>query len=376
MITKVLPLEILHKILNESHSDPYKLIELEHLNQTFRTVISDNALWKRYNPSSLLKDHYSKDKNNSSVANTSTLNLRSEFKKRIEALSPEARTVLRVLWRENPTKAYVLNAVKSFPKSWDIANAAINHESMALLYASPEVKSDPDIIRRATEKNPQALGLSTNILLFDDFKLVLSAVSRDGTLLSIASNRLKDHPDIVLAAIKNAPDSLSSASLRLQNDKPLVFQAVRREGTSVAFSTEALRDNKKIILEAIKNNPRAIQYASVELRQDPEIALEAVRRDGMMLEFSHGIALNNREIVATAVQQNGEALIYAPLHLRSDREIVQLAVKQNGMSIFYADEKFLNDPEMVTLATHNNTDVAEMISNQKSQNSGSFAWER
>jgi hypothetical protein len=65
---------------------------------------------------------------------------------------------------------------------------------------------------------PKLFFMNINLLLKDDFEIVLEAVKHKGKLLYYASNRLKNNKDIVLEAIKNDSSSIIYATKKLQKE--------------------------------------------------------------------------------------------------------------------------------------------------------------
>ena len=81
----------------------------------------------------------------------------------------------------------------------------------------------------------------------DDKNYVMDMVSKQGSLLDLASDRLK-------------------------NDKDVVLEAVRNKGLILKYASHRMRRDKEIVLEAIKQDKRAKEYiASEELLNDSDV---------------------------------------------------------------------------------------------------------
>ena len=102
---------------------------------------------------------------------------------------------------------------------------------------------------------------------------------------------------------------------------------VKKNGYVLEICSNALRNDKEIVLAAVRKSGYALEYASDTLKNDREIVLVAVRQNGWVLKYASEELKNDREIVLTAVRRNGGALQYASEELRNDKGIVLVAEK-------------------------------------------------
>ena len=76
---------------------------------------------------------------------------------------------------------------------------------------------------------------------------MLEVVSKSGSSLRFASNRLKDDRDVVLAALRNNPFAFVYASERLQKDKELkkIYDDAIKEKNKLDKDRERKQKKKK-----------------------------------------------------------------------------------------------------------------------------------
>jgi hypothetical protein len=104
-------------------------------------------------------------------------------------------------------------------------------------------------------------------------------------LIKCATDRLKDDKQFMLAIIKQCVPStktldtnvywaLEIASERLKEDQDVVLAAVEKDGHTLALASEKLHSNKNIVLAALKSRIRPddlTPFIPPALRDDPEI---------------------------------------------------------------------------------------------------------
>ena len=86
----------------------------------------------------------------------------------------------------------------------------------------------------------------------NDRDTVLRAVKIHGLALENASERLKNDPEIVLAAIKQSHGrAVQLASAELLSNKSFIMAAVREEGSTLRYVTEELQNDRDCVLAAV-----------------------------------------------------------------------------------------------------------------------------
>ena len=185
-------------------------------------------------------------------------------------------------------------------------------------------------------------------------RLLLASVKNDGMKLIFASPRLRNDPDVVLTAVEHSGEALKHASERLQNDRQIVMAAVKQTGSAHMFASRRLQKDPQVVHRKILSdsrddlvkNPYALRNAPKVFRHDRDIVLLCASRDGRVLEFTSQALRDDRDVVLAAVKQNGEALKHASERLRNDREVVLVAVDQEGYAIIYASHALQSDDEV------------------------------
>lgn len=112
--------------------------------------------------------------------------------------------------------------------------------------------------------------------------------------------------DLVKEACKTCPQALGYASDRLRNDFDLVSQVVQSSSTFsvLSFASQDLKNNKEIVLTAIRRNPFAYLEASDALQKDEQVAMEAISQRGVLLYHAPMSIQDNLEIVLRAVEND------------------------------------------------------------------------
>jgi hypothetical protein len=144
--------------------------------------------------------------------------------------------------------------------------------------------------------------------------------------LAILGPLAQQDRNFVKLALRENGDTLSGANKVIRSDKQLVLVAVSSKfGNAIIHASARLRDDPEVALAAMRNSGRAFQYLSKRLRNEPAIALWAVRKSGWVLQFASKLIQNNRDIVKEAVKQAGSlAFRHASKALRRDPEIQRL----------------------------------------------------
>jgi len=248
---------------------------------------------------------------------------------------------------------------------------AVRNGSGSLRYASPELKSDRNIVRAMILESPDggfegihfsrfdhtgtnfvndrdmmllAVRQNGSSLVFakqfqNDDEIVLAAVTNEGTALRQADPRLQNDPRIVRAAVTSKPTALEYASPELQNDPSIVLVAVRGDSyqkgrePALKYASEPLKSHRPIILAAVGANPEALQYT--DFSSDREIILTAVRKDWNALSFASAELRSDHEILLAAVTQSSKALIMVRKDLlrqvlNIDKEVVLQALSADS----------------------------------------------
>jgi hypothetical protein len=120
---------------------------------------------------------------------------------------------------------------------------------------------------------------------------------------------------------------------------------VTKNGKNLNFASDELKKDEDVVLAALKDDPESIIFVDEELLQNKEFLLKAVKSNAMK-QIPKGMFMNEKEFVLKLVQIKGIMLKFASENLRDDKEIVLGAVG-NWNSLSYASERLRNDEEVV-----------------------------
>lgn len=120
-----------------------------------------------------------------------------------------------------------------------------------------------DLVVRCLTANGRLLG-KVSARLRDDPEVVVAAIKSDSLAYEYASDRLKRRKSIAILALEESfqYERLDPA---LREDREIAFIAVSLDGSNLKFVGSELRADKEIVAAAISNNPEARQYTLPDL---------------------------------------------------------------------------------------------------------------
>jgi len=138
---------------------------------------------------------------------------------------------------------------------------------------------------------------------------VLVAVAQNGWAFEFASPELRSDRELVLAAVTQNGRALEFAAKEFRADRELVLAAVTQNGLALEFASRELTANdRELVVAAVAQNGWAVGFVSEQLRADKDLMLEAVTRDGCALYFASPELWAERELVLAAVRQDAWAI--------------------------------------------------------------------
>lgn len=198
-------------------------------------------------------------------------------------------------------------------------------------------------------------------------KIVLENVQKDGLALQYASPDLKNDPDVVKASIHNNELAFKYASVTLQKEivleKPnflkyaskdcvlsvlkmfdcyifsrdyFALKNLRFEDQLLQFVSNKLQKDREVVLKAIYLNPEEFDFAHPELQNDQDFIREAVETNPEVIEYCDSRLLD-KDIVLSA----GEYLTWIPDGFENDRDVVLLAIKNEICNVEFLTDEFL-----------------------------------
>ena len=190
----------------------------------------------------------------------------------------------------------------------------------------------------AVTKNGMALqGVRGDLL--DNVTIVLAAVTNAGRALRFASDAMRSDRAIVLAAVMNDGAALQYAMTPASQERAIVLAAVTADGGALKFAPDALRSDESIVMTAIQNHGRAIVYAHAQLQSSRSVATAAVSQDGSSLHVMSDVWRDDEAVVLAAVSQNGTSLVFASPAMQDNLKVVLAAHGQNPRALKHASSR-------------------------------------
>lgn len=219
--------------------------------------------------------------------------------------------------------------------------------SHSFQFASKRLREIPEVIIAAATLYADALMHVTPEKLSDK-SLMLPIVSKNGDALRHVSPFLKDDDELVKIAVKEDGKLIRFASKRLQNDYEIVKLAYQQNPESLKYTSPFLA---KLIKEGInKFDIRDFINAPVEVKNDSDLILKLIKYDGKVLIHSSDSVKDKDQVVELAVQYDGLLLQYASPRLKNNKLIVLSAIGNNPFAIQFVSEELKDDKDVVLKA--------------------------
>ena len=214
----------------------------------------------------------------------------------------------------------------------------------------------------------------------NDREVMLAVCAKNSHALELASKKLRDDFDVVLAAIQQkywfAPLALQYASLRLRGDKKLVRVALNREhGIRCAkYLAPKLQSDHRLILTSIRRSSHEcsewyehLSELPESLRADEDIVMAAVRKRGSNLRFVTAPEIaQDLDVALAACKQDGNAIQFVPKgptrkELKQRKYQRTIVVNGGGAALRYKYSSKLYDEDFLLAAIENGlTDIQNL----------------
>jgi hypothetical protein len=263
----------------------------------------------------------------------------------------------------------------------EVVLTAIRREEdwAAINAASDRLLTDPEFSLRAVLLNAEVCTCFPEVAIADRERLLEAVAARAGAL-HLASEGLRDDPEIVRLALIRDPSLLAIASERLRDDEGLVRFATGISPSALRHASLRLRDDRELLRSVLAGGPSMIRYASARLRDDPELIREALRRgvngdrsvrqDEIFdlgvpefgvhflpggespLVFASDRLRDDPELVLFALETGYSPLSAVSNRLRDDLGLMRRAVTLRPHDLRHASDRLRDDPDLVRLAVH------------------------
>lgn len=250
----------------------------------------------------------------------------------------------------------------------NIATAAVKQDWKALQYTAKSCRANPKVVLEAVKQCVDVLEMDmVEEEARGDKDCVITAVSKRGSLLKVASDAMKDNQEVVLAAIQQDWHALEYASEGVRSVHSVVFVAAEQDVTALRWGSNKLRSDRSSMLDFVRWNQQCIKYVNADLLMDvlfvgaltksvkvsKELYMDMVRHNWRSLKLMDKTVTRDREIVAEACKQDWQAL---DLALTVNAEV--------GLKLPAEDEdsddelpNFLADPMVMLPAVKGNWEV-------------------
>ena len=184
---------------------------------------------------------------------------------------------------------------------------------------------------------------------YDDYDMVLKAVSSNGSSLRFASPHLKQDYNICLHALENSGYALEHVKSDIIHDYPKVKALLLGKDFTLENMPEPYCSDRDLVTAAVKRDPAELQYAKPCFWADYLIvkeALQQVRRspeDHFAIEFIAEEMTDDKELMLMAVRANPGAYAYVSRRLKKDPDILALPRGASIKEILDLDWEFLWD---------------------------------
>ena len=139
--------------------------------------------------------------------------------------------------------------------------------------------------------------------------------------MRLANPVFQDDEEVVKAAVSSYGSVLVLASDRLKNSKEVVKIAVSNDttGSALFFASSRLRNNAEVVAAALKNNENQLKDASFLLRNNKKFIKKALLPEKGVMDLSNlGHFAKDRELVLGSLSRNGYHLGKVPKRFIND----------------------------------------------------------
>lgn len=252
--------------------------------------------------------------------------------------------------------------------------SVIRDNSSLVEHASDEIKDDKNFVLRLVQKNGKTLRFVSDRLK-NDPEVVNAAVQYCPEAYRFASGEIREKKDFLIALLRNkirvlryatdlfkADKEVVSVAVdydythnsillhignQLKRDWPFMVGIIRRHPAKIHSISDELKSNKKFLLEVIEVKPELLLFLSQSLNFDRVFLLEACKKNPLAFQYLVGDFKGEREFVLDVVARCPEMFQYATPILRADPDFVLETVKRNPGALDYASPELFAQREFM-----------------------------
>lgn len=181
----------------------------------------------------------------------------------------------------------------------------------------------------------EVVGVNGSVIFYaseeikDDEELARKAISGGASLVSV-SERLRNDTDFVCWAIeRDRPAVLRSAGEKAQDTRRVVLAAVSRQGTALDWASERLQDDIEVVSIAVKEDPRALMYASERIRNEKEFVLSVCAIDIHAYLYAGNSLFSDREFAMFIAPKVVNSLVHFSAEIQNDDLVQSVYINNN-----------------------------------------------
>ncbi len=247
----------------------------------------------------------------------------------------------------------------------EIATIAVSKSPMALRHASPELRSNKDLIRIAMKTHTQAF-ISVTAAIKNDRPFIVELIETC-------------HPDNLYFIIENVPAALIDREIGLmvarkcdnkgnfskgyfyvlsclptpiRQDKEVVLVAIKNGNRMgrLLYDRPDLLSDVDVMKEVIRSTPADFGYMSRELAHRYDISWYAMETNGTLFKHLKDEYRADPKFLLLALKTSPSELQHASAELQATKHIAEIAVGRCGTNFYHISEELKTDPELVKLA--------------------------
>ena len=207
---------------------------------------------------------------------------------------------------------------KDLKRNRQIVTAAIIYDPHNIEYVNTTFLDDYNFMLKILSHHGYLITYIQSTDLFEDFNIVMTAVTNDGMILEIIYNYEIKYKNIY----------------ETENDG-CYYHKVFIEKQIICDKKKNFINNFEIVYAAVNQNGLSLEFASDEMKNNIDIVCTAINNNGLSLEFASDELKNNINIVCIAVNQNYYSILHASFNVRNIIENIIKNAKNKNLKYLY-----------------------------------------
>ena len=234
---------------------------------------------------------------------------------------------------------------------------SVNQCSVTATISSAMIRKLSGGLRRERRSPPYNTTMNDVSLLYDAAVkcFVLPRVRRDGMMLRHCDVKLRNDPEVVLAACEENGEALQHAGDLALDNEELLCKIMSLWGLAIQYVSERCRGLRSVVIAACSDYGMALRFASGDLLADRAIVLHACAENtyGSALQFAPLELRNDKAFVGELVRMDWSHLEFASAELQDDFDFIADAIEASrGDAICFASPRLKTDRCIALLATN------------------------